>query len=445
MYKKIAGLFLVMMLLTSCTNFSFSTEDLMQPPRLTPEQEEITHALINAAGTDDITFKYPKGGSYRSSFVFHNLDDDAEDEAIVFYQVGSMSTGTRIEILDKRDGVWQSVFCIPGIGEDVDFISFANITNLNRQDILVGWSFPVGSDKKLAVYQYDGEVIDTNFSESYHDFVVLDSNSDGLQEIILLQHGQSYEGANARLVSLSEGRLMVTDTIALSEDAVALEQVLVGQVAEDQLAVFIDQRLNGGEYVTDVVQVDGQHLRDLLKPNDADDEERTLAPEQDRTQREVRVLCGDVDGDQIVEVPTADLMPGYKRDKENRDPIYMTHFNHLEDGYLYPAFTAAVNVENGYMIKMPRPWVGKVTVVSQPETGEWRFFRYNGSLAEQNDVLLRVRVYSQSDYHDKFEEETFELLEKKGLFEYYGYIPKNSSQDLAITWTDLKEMFQLLN
>ena len=48
------------------------------------------------------------------------------------------------------------------------------------------------------------------------------------------------------------------------------------------------------------------------------------------------------------------------------------------------------------------------------------------------------------DYHDKFENEYFQLIGKQGLFEYYAYIPE-SSDPLKITNDELSTMFSFVN
>ena len=94
-------------------------------------------------------------------------------------------------------------------------------------------------------------------------------------------------------------------------------------------------------------------------------------------------------------------------------------------------------------MEFPERWLDKVTIISQPETNEWSFIRYNGTLEDSSALLLRLKVYSVKDYHDKFESETFKLLGRQGLFEYYAHIPE-SSDELAITSLELDRFFEFL-
>lgn len=92
----------------ACSGFNPVTEELMKPPRLTAEQKEIDDALHDAVIASNISFKYPKTGDYRSAFVFHDIDGDGEEEAIVFYAV-NFNDYTRLSIMDRIDGQWRSV------------------------------------------------------------------------------------------------------------------------------------------------------------------------------------------------------------------------------------------------------------------------------------------------------------------------------------------------
>ena len=60
--------------LTGCT-FGSSIDNLMTPPTLSTEHEQIYKALTDAAGTA-ISLKYPKSGKYLSAFIVEDIDGD---------------------------------------------------------------------------------------------------------------------------------------------------------------------------------------------------------------------------------------------------------------------------------------------------------------------------------------------------------------------------------
>ena len=96
------------LLLSGCS-ISINIDTMLTPPKLSGEQEQIYQALQEAAGAD-IRLRYPKSGSYLSAFIVADIDNDAGEEAIVFYEKNSLpSGGLRINILDKINGQWQSI------------------------------------------------------------------------------------------------------------------------------------------------------------------------------------------------------------------------------------------------------------------------------------------------------------------------------------------------
>ena len=71
------------LLLTGCA-VGTSVDNLLKPPQLSVEQEQIYQALQNAVG-NNITLQYPRSGDNLSAFIVCDMDDDGEDEAMVFY------------------------------------------------------------------------------------------------------------------------------------------------------------------------------------------------------------------------------------------------------------------------------------------------------------------------------------------------------------------------
>ena len=62
-------------MLSGCT-FGGSAENLLSPPILYEEQEEIYAALMKVTG-EDMTLQYPRSGAYRSAFVIKDIDENA--------------------------------------------------------------------------------------------------------------------------------------------------------------------------------------------------------------------------------------------------------------------------------------------------------------------------------------------------------------------------------
>ena len=72
-----------------------SIDNLITPPKLSVEQEQIYNTLKDAAG-QNISLKYPKSGNYLSAFIIEDIDSDGGSEAIVFYEKTGFSVDENI-------------------------------------------------------------------------------------------------------------------------------------------------------------------------------------------------------------------------------------------------------------------------------------------------------------------------------------------------------------
>ena len=75
--------------LTGCS-FGINVDTMLTPPKLSAQQEQIYQALKDAVRSE-IRLKYPRRGSYLSAFILADIDGDAAEEAIVFYEKNSIS------------------------------------------------------------------------------------------------------------------------------------------------------------------------------------------------------------------------------------------------------------------------------------------------------------------------------------------------------------------
>lgn len=449
------------MLLSSCNIIQLNVEELLHPPRLTEEQNEIFSVLESAVGQNP-KLKYPKSGEYLSAFVMYDLDNDKEEEAMVFYESTEGGGSTRINILDNIGGKWYSINDSPGGESDIHMVRFVNLSRQEGKEIVIGWENETGDTKILQVYRFTGGKMEPVFKgEPYSDFAVFDFRRNGLDEIVLLESGINTElEYDAKLISCDDfGNIMVASQYKMTMSYEQFVQVQNGKLANGATALFIDGYLTGAsrrEFLnksalypdrpalysegplmcTEVLYLtpEGELSSRLLYEND-DYAENTV--------RDTYVHCLDVNRDGIMEIPMPQVMQGYEGSSEE-ERMYVTEFCSLDDVGIRNVIYAVVNLDEGYLLRLPKAWENKVTVTQQPKSREWRFWVYTGSLNTLSEELLRIKVYSKNDYHDKFESDTYQLLATKGIFEYYAYIPPTVSKDYATTYDQLKELFTLL-
>lgn len=432
--------------LSGCSRIQTSIEDLMSPPVLTQEQAQIRNALAQVSGENDIKYKYPQNGEYRSSFIFYDIDSDATEEALVFYQSASKGDSTWINIMDRSDkGDWISV-CetpAPDATANIDFISFEHLTDSKTISLVIGWE-DLRSNKTVIAYQYLNHRLIPIFERDYTEMSITDLDSNGSTDLVLFT--RQAQSTLVFLACQTDNGFETVDSFQLSRGIISFDSIQEGKVSKNSNALFLDSTIDLYEtpvQITDVISVvKGEDGLPILI-NLLDDESKSLS--QNTLRPAQNLLCRDIDNDGIIEIPTVAPLPGYESIFDEDSPFLTTYNLIGANGQLVPKQSGVINTQHRYMIAFPEKWLNnKVSAVIQPENGEWTFFAYNNTLDDTYVPLLKIRVYSAKDYHDKFDSDYFRLIGQKGLFEYYAYIP-TSQGELAITHSELtKSMFFLL-
>ncbi len=443
----LAALAGVLMSCTGCSRLQTSVEELMSPPMLTQEQAEIRNALSRVSGDSEIKYKYPQNGDYRSSFIFYDIDSDQVDEALVFYQSPSKGDSTWINILDRQeDAQWVSV-CetpAPDTTASIDFVSFEHLTDSQTVSLVVGWE-DARSSKTVIAYNYEHGRLLPIFERDYTELAITDLDDNGSTDLVLFT--QQAQSTLVFLACKTENGFETVDSTQLSRGIVSFDSILSGRTAAGSTALFLDSTIDLYEnpfQITDVLSArqnaDGSPvLLNLLDNETVSLSQNTLRPAQN-------LFCRDIDGDGTIEIPTVATLPGYEGIFDE-SAIFLTSYNQLGlTSQLIPRQSGVINPQHRYLLTFPERWLNnQVSAVVQPENGEYTFFAYTGDFKDTSTVLLKLRVYSAKDYHDKFDDNYFQLIGQKGLFEYYAYIP-DSHNSLTITAQELREeMFFLLD
>lgn len=447
-YIKILAIFMSMMVFTSCSSLTINVEELIEPPVLSKEQAEITEALKKSLNTDELKLKYPRYGENRSSIIFEDLDGDEDDEVIVFYEEELDSSATiRINIMDKIREKWHSVYDVPGVGKEVSFVSFANISNKNKKDIIIGWKdFDKGKKKNLNIYTYGDNTLKSLLSMRYDEIIIVPSDEkENMSVAVVFSYGSS--DPTAKLIKgIKRDKVGVVDLSKLNSDTEKIEKVSYGKSAVGENQIYVDSLLEDGTYVTEVMTYSGKSLTNLMADQEYNPKDILFD-----TERSERVISEDINGDGIIDIPSQKIMPGYEKytyndeDEEQQEIAYLTSYYDMKNNSLYPVESAFINRIEGYKVIFPEKWLNnRVTVKKQPNSGEYYFSVFNENLEKSQSVLLKIHVYAKDDYKDLFELQQFKLIGTRGNFEYYGYIPDKSESELKITYEELENMFKFI-
>lgn len=421
-------IFPLIILLTGCA-FSSNIDNLMSPPKLSVEQEQIYSALTNATGTS-ISLKYPKSGKYLSAFIIEDIDSDGENEAVVFYEKNNIAleeNTLRINILDRSDGKWRSVCDTPAKGAEIEKVIISELGSNSRTNLIIGSSLINRSEKNVSIYSYVDGNIEETFSESYSFIDVTDLDKDEENEFLLLSGASSGGTATAEVYKLNEKGIYYKYSCKLSGSFTEFDSLNYGKIDEDKTGLYIDAVLGNGLIQTDIIYMDDTGLNKVFSTS-----------EQSRfTVRPAGCSSFDIDGDGILEIPVQTIASGYENVSESEQMKFTEWYFWSRNNVLEKKYLSYYNINDGYIFVFPERWENHVTVKRDSINDEIVFCSYENETAGRE--LLRIYFATDQPSIEDRLSNGYMLLQTKGDSAYLAYIPIQNDHDdnLSLTEGDL--------
>ena len=173
----LAGLALAAVL-SGCTVFDSSVEQLFTLPRMAPEYTGLSQQLDSLI-SQGYEYASPSGGRNIQSVQMVDLEDDGRQEALVFLRRSADEKPLKIMVyrLDGDDSY--SLLCtIESSGTAVDSVYYQDLNGDGRRELIVGWRISA-EVQTVAVYTVEREPV-VLMSSGYNRFTMQDLNSDGM-------------------------------------------------------------------------------------------------------------------------------------------------------------------------------------------------------------------------------------------------------------------------
>ena len=307
--KKASALIMCVVMVLLCSGCSlnfFSVESLMSPPLQSGKNGEVEAAFKKLMAEKNIQLRTPQSGDYQTSFVLFDINGDGQDEAIVFYTDSAIDASVRLSFLECINETWVISADIKGAGSGVYDVSFSDMNNNGRYEILVGWSlYDSKTSKIVSVYEVsDGDngifALNTLGTEYYNSKVVTDFNGDDKDDLVLIYLDDSGEVQKSyfRCFSLSNGGNFVKyGDVKLDSNISFISQIQFDMVKvgnKKSKRVFIDCIKNESTMFTEMLYWDFETLKPV----------REEKHPSTSTLRSSKVLCRDIDGDGLLEIPS---------------------------------------------------------------------------------------------------------------------------------------------
>ena len=360
----LAGLALAAVL-SGCTVFDSSVEQLFTLPRMAPEYTGLSQQLDSLI-SQGYEYASPSGGRNIQSVQMVDLEDDGRQEALVFLRRSADEKPLKIMVyrLDGDDSY--SLLCtIESSGTAVDSVYYQDLNGDGRRELIVGWR--ISADvQTLAAYSIEPEPV-ALMSCGYSRFSIQDLNGDGAPSLLVIR-ADGELGPVAEFYGWQEEQMGVSYRCRLSSSMTALNRgsVVTGMADRDTTAVFITGVDTTSMAVTDIL---------IYRPeaglvNVALDKTsgvsaavypyRQLAPQ-------------DIDGDGVTEIPC----PLGDSAAEQTDGL-VSWMSWQSDGRFQQTAKTYHSLSSGWYFTIPASW------------WSWEVDAVTGGIQNESQMTLRI-------------------------------------------------------
>ncbi|MDO5560338.1 MAG: hypothetical protein Q4F95_12145 [Oscillospiraceae bacterium] len=412
----------------------------LKPPKLSEQHEQIYNALIKAEGSK-INLKYPRSGSYLSAFVVSNIDDEPSDEAIVFYEKKSLTESDipalRINLLDQKDGRWESVYDFSTDGTDVDRVFISDLGESDRINIIVGISNQ--TEKNALMFNYNGVSTESpQLLGSYSIMDVRDINNDDSNELLMISSTAVNNVAQLKWLD-RDNTLVSGPGLNLTENSTDISQLIYGRINNNLTAVYLDSYVSTNTIMTEIFYAEKTKDTIYLKPLSVENQETDVI---NKTVRPSSLTSKDIDSDGVVEIPINTIFTGYE-DKPETEQIPMTNWYTYENNMLTRKYCGYYSITDGYCFMLPMRWIDQVTVKIVNE--DVVFCKYDPS-SDSSTELMKICVVDKEEAQKIMNDnhyEQYEQIYSYGDTVYLVCIPENENEPLVPTISEVQFNFKL--
>ena len=449
--KMLASATVAVMCLLFCgCSFSASMENLLTPPKLTEEQEEIYRELINSVGKS-VKLKYPKSGEFPSAFVLHNIDGEPGDEAMVFYEssdIRSGETALRLKFLDKTSGKWEAVYDLACAGNEIESVVFADLGGAGDEPatptIILSFTLLNQTDKSFSVLKYKDKLPEELLSSTYSGMKITDLNKDGQNELVVVSVNKELQTASASMYTDNGDGLELLSNTPLYGGAADYIRVTEGKLDEDTPALFLDYSKGGGQSGTDVLYCYGSRLFCPDSLGAASSGSALISRQVNDYMAEIYSF--DIDGDGFVEVPSTTPLPGYETLTKPEQLCAVMWYTVQNDNFTQKSYSY-FSGKYRFALMFPNRWKGVVTAIPDFNSNDIIFISYNAetglNITEDNYIMTIHSVEKDDPDAEKAAEGMKKISESEDTV-YYVITSANQNSKLVLTDSELADSFVLL-
>lgn len=316
--KKIFSMALAVVILMLCSGCSlnfFSVESLMSPPSQSGKNGEVEKNFKKLMSDKTVQLRTPASGDYQTAYILYDINGDGSEEAFVFYTDSSVDASVRMAFLECINGTWVISADVKGGGSSVYDVSFADLNNDGLSEVFVSWSlFESKTSRILSIYKirsgsngvFTLNTLDTMGNEYFNAKAVVDFNGDGKKDIVLINIDDSSDVQKSffRCFSLNDSdELVKFAETKIDSSITTVSNIQCDTVKTDKgetARVFIDCLKTDSAMFTEMLYWNSSKLTAV----------RAIKNPSVTTLRNSKVICRDIDGDGVFEIPVNTKLNG---------------------------------------------------------------------------------------------------------------------------------------
>lgn len=375
--------------LVSGCGLTDTPNELMRAPSADSDQQSINQAVMQFLPPGS-QLTVPLHPLESSAVSLQDLDGDGSPEVTAFYKSEKTDYEIGVVILSKKQGSWNKLASFTGIGSELDYVQFVDMTGDHLPEILIGFGGGDDLNKELSIFSVSQGNLHELFKETYSVLAVGDLTGDNLPDLALVVHDHANLTSKAQVYGKSGDKLALLTQSDLDGSVNGYEQAIIGRASASQNGLFIEAGLGAHSAATDLLLWDNGQLRNpLAKVNG----------EMDVTFKPYPLYSEDINGDGIIEIGVSTQPPGTEDLPMVAIPWISSYFRwdgksgltHVEDHYQ--------NHGNGIDFRIPKKWEGKYTVEIGPEPDSPKIhLLYFDEATRQKAELLTLQTVPQKSW-----------------------------------------------
>ena len=173
------------LLVSGCTPELPTPDSLITAPASNQELMQQKQMIAEFLGKKDRMI-VPEENETGTAYQYINIDDDAENEMVVFYANNENNFVLGFMILDQQDGHWVQRYKTTAYGTDIHYFSVQDLDQDDVPEFLLGVRTGYGSMKELYVYRFSDKGLVDVIGDNHisYDQVVVAQPTDGQTMVV---------------------------------------------------------------------------------------------------------------------------------------------------------------------------------------------------------------------------------------------------------------------